>query len=209
MVEAMRKFAGNRAARKVVGSLAVIGTAAAVAGLGTFGAFTDSTSVTTNVQSGVVSIDLSAPGGIPHVIPVSTTGFMPGDSLTRAINLRNDGTVALSSVSLATTASSASALTSDPVNGLQLKLEQCSRGWTRGGTDALPTYTCAGTTRTLYSGPVISADALLAPKSLNPGATDNLTFTVWLPTTAGNELQTLSATVNIGFTAVQATGGAR
>src|SRR5688572_7928698 len=88
-------------ARKIIGSLGVIGTAAAVAGLGTFGTFTDSTSVDTTIQTGTLSIDLGAPGGVRHTIPVSTAGFLPGDSLTRAINLENDGTVGLSSVHLA------------------------------------------------------------------------------------------------------------
>src|SRR5919107_3715239 len=49
-------------ARKVVGSLAVLGTAAAVAGLGTYGNFTDSTTpMNTAVASGTLSIDLTQP----------------------------------------------------------------------------------------------------------------------------------------------------
>ncbi|MGY1810235.1 TasA family protein [Blastococcus sp. SYSU D00669] len=197
-------------ARKVLSSLAAVGVAAAVAGLGTFGTFTDSTSVDTTVQAGTLSIDLGAPGGIPHTIPVSTSGFMPGDSLTRAITLENDGNVTLSSVNLATTtAGSANALTTDRVNGLQLTLQQCSRAWTRGGTTELPAYTCGGTQQTLYAGPVISTAALPVAQSLSPGGEDNMIFTLSLPTTAGNEMQGLTATLNLGFTAVQAAGTAR
>ncbi|MGY1615415.1 TasA family protein [Geodermatophilus sp. SYSU D00691] len=197
-------------ARKILGSLAAVGVAAAVAGLGTFGTFTDSTSVDTAVQAGTLSIDLGAPGGLPHTIPVTTSGFLPGDSLTRAINLRNDGNVTLSSVNLATTtAGSANALTTDRVNGLQLTLQQCSRAWTRGGTTELPTYTCGGTQQTLYAGPVISTAALPVTGSLSPGGEDNMIFTLSLPTTAGNEMRGLTATLNLGFTAVQAAGTAR
>jgi hypothetical protein len=123
--------------------------------------------------------------------------------------VRNDGTVALSSVSLATTASGGNALATDPVDGLQLRLELCSRAWTRGGTAELPTYSCGGSTRTLYSGPVISSNALPKPKSLSPGGEDNLTFTLSLPSSAGNEVQTLTTTVSIGFTAIQAAEASR
>ncbi|MGY1741644.1 MULTISPECIES: hypothetical protein [unclassified Blastococcus] len=56
---------------------------------------------------------------------------------------------------------------------------------------------------------MVSTAALPAPNSLTPGGTDSLIFTLLLPSTAGNEMQGLSATVNIGFTAVQAAGGAR
>ncbi|MGY1618734.1 TasA family protein [Geodermatophilus sp. SYSU D00691] len=203
--------AHRRQTRKVLAVLAAVGVAASVAGLATYGAFTDSTSVATTVQSGILSLDVGAPGGIPQTIPVSTTGFVPGDSLTRALNLENDGTVALSSVNLATTAGSSSALTTDRINGLQLTLQQCSRAWTRGGTDQLPTYTCDGTQRTLYSGPILSTAALPSPNSLQPGGTDNMIFTISLPTSAGaiDAMQGLTANVNLGFTGVQAAGTAR
>jgi Camelysin metallo-endopeptidase len=194
--------------RNILGSLGVFGAAAAVAGLGTFGTFTDSTSLDTTMQSGTLSIDLGAPGG-PKTIPVVTSVFLPGDSLTRAINLENDGDVALSSVNLATTAGPANALTTDRVHGLHLTLQQCSRAWTRGGTTELPTYGCGGTTRTLYAGPAVSTEALPTPNSLSPGGEDSMIFTLSLPTTAGNEMQGLNATVNLAFTAVQAAGTAR
>lgn len=196
-------------ARKILGSLSVIGTAAAVAGLGTFGTFTDSTSVGTTVQTATLSIDLGAPGG-PKTIPVTTSNFLPGDSLTRAINLENKGDVALSSVNLAnTTVGTANLLTTDRVNGLQLTLQECSRAWTKGGSTELPTYTCDGTQWTVYAGPVISTDALPAPDSLSPGGKDNMIFTLSLPTTADNKMQSLSTTVSLAFTAVQAAGAAR
>src|SRR5688572_33036454 len=86
--------------RKIVGSLAILGTAAAVAGLGTYGNFTDSTTpLNTSVDTGTMSINLTQPGGAV-AIPVSTTGFVPGDSMSRAVNLVNDGGTALGSVSL-------------------------------------------------------------------------------------------------------------
>src|SRR5687768_10457280 len=116
--------------RKVVGSLAILGTAAAVAGLGTYGNFTDSTTpMNTTVDTGTLSINLAQPGGVV-AIPVTTTGFMPGDSMTRAVNLVNDGGSALGSISLTTSLNSASnALTTDLPNGLQLSVKACSVAW--------------------------------------------------------------------------------
>jgi hypothetical protein len=92
------RFATSSTARRVVGSLGVQGTAAAVAGLGAFGHFTDSTTpVATTIRSGTLSIDLSQQGA---AVPVSTTGFLPGDSITRAVTLVNDGNSPLGSVTL-------------------------------------------------------------------------------------------------------------
>ena len=126
-------------ARKVVGSLGVLGTAAAVAGMGTFGSFTDSTApVATTIQSGTLSIDVSQQG---YAVPVTTTGFVPGDSLTRAVNLVNDGNSALGSVTLSSSATVSSVLTTDVSNGLQLTVKKCSVAWTQGGTAPAPTYT--------------------------------------------------------------------
>ena len=84
--------------RKVLGSLAVIGTAAAVAGLGTFGTFTDSTTpVSAQLTSGTVSIDLAQPAA---PIPATTAGLLPGDSIARTVTLSNDGNSPLSTVAL-------------------------------------------------------------------------------------------------------------
>ena len=194
--------------RKSLASAAVLAAAAAVAGLGTFGTFTDSTSVDTTVASGTVSIDLSVPGG-PKAIPVTTADFLPGNSLSRPVHLANDGDVVLSAVSLASTATPSSALVSDPVNGLQLTLRSCSKSWTENRHAAAPTYTCGGTERALYAGPVASSQTLSNPASLDPGGTDKLLFTISLPTSAGNELQATTATVSLAFTGVQRTGTAR
>ncbi len=197
--------------RKVVGSLAILGTAAAVAGLGTYGNFTDSTTpLNTTVDTGTLSINLAQPGGAV-AIPVSTAGFVPGDSMTRAVNLINDGGSALGSVSLTTSLSSASnALTTDAVNGLQLSIKGCTVAWTQGGTAAAPTYTCSGTERSLLSGSAApKSTALVGPASLAAGGVDHLVFSVSLPTTAGNDKQGLSATLGLTFTGVQRVGTAR
>ena len=90
--------------RKIVASLGVLGVAAAVAGLGTYGSFTDSaTPVSTGIGTAVLDLALDQPAGAA-AIPVSTSNFLPGDSLTRALDLNNAGGARLSSVTLGVTA---------------------------------------------------------------------------------------------------------
>ena len=199
----MSKLATLSTTRKVVGSLAIAGTAAAVAGLGTYGSFTSSTTpVATGVGTGTVAISLAQPNGA-YTIPASTTGFVPGDSMTRAVTLTNTGTQALSNISLGSTAGTSNALTTDTTNGLQLSVKSCSVAYTQGGTPSAPSYSCSGTETTLLNGPAVANSVLPAPNSLNAGGTDNLIFSISLPTSAGNSFQNLSTSLNLTFTGVQ------
>src|SRR3712207_6791734 len=104
------------------------------------------------------------------ISPVTTPPFVPGDSLTRTVNLTNNGTSALGSVVLDTTAGgTVSKLTSDTVNGLQLSVKSCSVAWSA-------SYTCAGTERPMGAGSAVSTLTLSSPNSLNPGGVDYLAF---------------------------------
>jgi hypothetical protein len=196
--------------RKVVGSLAILGTAAAVAGLGTYGNFTDSTTpMNTTVDTGTLSINLAQPGGAV-AIPVSTLGFVPGDSMSRAVNLINDGGSALGAVTVSSALTSpANILTTDTINGLQLAVKACSVAWTQGGSPTAPTYTCAGTERSVLSGAAANSASLVNPASLAAGGVDNLVFTISLPVTADNTFQNKSASLSLTFTGVQRAGTAR
>src|SRR3954451_14223484 len=186
-----KNIVSSPTARKVVGSLGVLGAAAAVAGLGTFGTFTDSsTPIASTIASGTLDIDVTQQG---FTVPATTSNFVPGDSLTRAVNLVNDGSSALGSVTLSTTVASPSVLTTDTTNGLQLAVKSCSVPYTQAGTASAATYTCSGTERVLASGPAVSNYTLSNPASLTPGATDYLTFAISLPTSADNTFQGKSA----------------
>jgi Camelysin metallo-endopeptidase len=194
-------------ARKVVGSLGVLGAAAAVAGLGTFGTFTDSsTPIASTISSGTLSIDVTQQG---FTVPATTSNFVPGDSLTRAVNLVNDGSSALGSVTLASTVATPSILTTDVTNGLQLSVKKCSVPYTQGGTASAATYTCSGTETVLASGQAVSNYTLNNVASLTAGGTDYLTFSVSLPTSADNTFQGKSAALSLTFTGTQRTGSAR
>ena len=186
-------------ARKVVGSLGVIAAAAAVAGMGTYGTFTDSTTpVTTTVSSGTVDIELTGPA---VSVAVNAGNFVPGDSVTGIVDLSNTGTSALGSVSLTTTSSTSTVLTTDVVNGLQLSLRSCAVAWSEAKT-------CASGETLLSTGPVVGNRALANPASLAPQGVDHLAYTVSLPATAGNEFQGKSATLSLMFTATQRTATA-
>jgi hypothetical protein len=201
------RTANSSTARKVIGSLGVLGTAAAVAGMGTFGNFTDSTTpVATTIQSGTLSIDLSQQG---YAVPVTTTGFVPGDSMTRAVNLVNDGNSPLSAVTLSSTATAGSVLTTDLSNGLQLTVKKCSVAWTQGGTASAPAYSCSGTETLVANGPVVNTVAINGAAALNAGGTDYLTFSISLPASADNTFQGKSASLSLVFTGTQRTGTAR
>ena len=188
---------------RVLGSLGVVAAAAAVAGLGVFGAFTDSTTpAVASVTNGVVSIDLAGTGG-GAAVPLSFSSMVPGSVRTQGVDLVNDGDTALSSVTLATVATTSSLLDTDRTNGLQTTVRSCSVPWTSD-------WACAGVERTvLASGPVVRTAALTAPLSLAAGATDHLAVSVAFPAAGGNEFKQQSSQLQMVFTAVQRDGTAR
>jgi len=187
--------------RKVIGSLGVIGAAAAVAGMGTFGSFTDSTTpVATTITSGTVSIDLAKASTLDFAAPE----LIPGDSVTRAFTLKNDGSSDLGSITLASVATTSSVLTTDTTNGLKLAVKSCAVAWTQSGNS----FTCASGEKTLLSSPAVTNVALNDPASLVAGGSDNLAISFSLPTAAGNEFQGKQAAFSLTFTATQRTAPA-
>ena len=196
-------------ARKVLGSLGVIGAAAAVAGMGTFGTFTDSTApLNASVTSGTLSLDLTAGG--TQGMTMSATNFVPGDSISRSVELVNSGNLAFAGISLASSATTSSILDTDRANGLQLSAKSCSVVWTETVTNGVATYTCSGTTTNVVaSNPAVLSASLPTPASANPNGRDHLLITVSLPTSAGNEFQGKTSSLSINFTGTQQTGSNR
>jgi predicted ribosomally synthesized peptide with SipW-like signal peptide len=195
----------RRSATTVVGAIAAVGAAVAVAGLGTMGSFTDSTTpVDTKVDTGVLSIDISQPSG---VVPFDGGAMVAGDSRATLIDLVNDGNTPLSTVRLQTWATQSSVLDSDRSNGLQLRVDSCSVPWTTGG--AAPT--CAGTVRGYLDLPIIiDNQSLPGTAALAAGATDHLRLTASLPSTASSEaFEGATSNLSFQFTGVQRNGGAR
>ncbi len=195
----------NRA--RVAASVAVLGVSGAVAGLATYGTFTDSTSpVVTTTATGVLSIDLSEAAGAATLSLFPNGGFLAGDSESSPIDLVNDGTTALSRVSLASRATTSSALDTDAVNGLQLTVRDCSVDWAQ--VDGV--WSCSGTATSLYSGRILLDQALPGIDSLAPGGVDHLLLTAVLPAAATDEaVAGASSALDFTFTAVQRDGAAR
>jgi spore coat-associated protein N len=118
--------------KRLLGSFAVVGVAAAMAGLGTFATFTSSTSASHTISSGTVSIALGATGPANR-LTLGASNVVPGDTMQRAVDLVNNGGASadnLSSIVLTTTASPSSLLDTEATNGLQMVIEKCSVAWT-------------------------------------------------------------------------------
>jgi predicted ribosomally synthesized peptide with SipW-like signal peptide len=186
-------------------SIGAVGAAAAVAGLGTYATFTSSTSASQSVSSGTVTIALGATGASTNRLTVGASAIAAGDTIQRSVDLINQGTLGLASVTLTTNATVSSLLNTDTTNGLQMAIDKCSVAWTEAGTPPAYTYTCSGTTTSvLASAPVIGSNLTLNNLSaLTAGATDHLRVTLTLPSAAGNTLQNQSSTIQYTFTGTQ------
>ena len=200
--------AHGRTARKVLGSLGVIGAAAAVAGMGTFGSFTDSTApLNASVTSGTLNIELNATNSTA-TLPLAATGFVPGDSISRSVDLANTGDLDFASISMVTTATTSSVLDTDP-NGLQLTVASCPTAWTETVVNKVASYACSTTPTTLVTGPAVATSTLNKLTSKTAKATDHLVLTLSLPGTADNTFQNKTSALSISFTGSQKTGTAR
>jgi len=189
--------------RKLIASVAVLGAAASIAGLGTYATFTSTTSQSHTISSGTVTIALGATGASTNRLNIGATAVAPGDTIQRSVDLINSGTLDLASITLTTTASPSSLLDTDATNGLQMVIDKCSLAWTEAGPPY--TYTCGGTTSSvLASRQVIGSNLALSNlSSLTNGSTDHLRVTRTLPSGAPNSFQNLSSTISYAFTGTQ------
>jgi predicted ribosomally synthesized peptide with SipW-like signal peptide len=183
--------------RKLLLSIAVLGAAASIAGLGTFATFTSSTSASNTIASGTLS--LTAPFSR---LGTGASPIAAGDTMQRAIDLSYSGSISFASATLTTNATSSSVLDTDATNGLQIAIDRCSQAWTESGPPY--TYTCGGSTSTvLASRAVIGSSIALSNLTLTAGSTDHLRVTLTFPSSAGNTLQNQSSTINYTFAGTQ------
>jgi spore coat-associated protein N len=193
--------------RKMLLSLALFVVAALVVGVGAFALFTDTQSVSQSIGSGSVNLQPINVNGVNNRLSVGATNVAAGDTIDRAVDLKNIGTIAVSGITLTTTATTSSLLDTDTTNGLQMVIDRCSVAWTE---SAFPyTYTCSGTqTSALASRPVIGATLTLNGINVNANTDNYLRVHLTLPSTAGNTLQSQTSVVNYAFTATQRSGQA-
>jgi spore coat-associated protein N len=188
---------------KLVATLAILGAAASIAGLGTYATFTSSTSQSHTISSGTVTIALGATGASTNRLNIGASGLAPGDTIQRSVDLANSGSLDLASLTLTTTASPSSLLDTDATNGLQMVIDKCSAAWTEAGPPY--TYTCGGSTSTVLASRAVIGSSLSLSNlsSTTAGATDHLRVTLTLPGAAPNTLQNQSSTISYAFTGTQ------
>jgi spore coat-associated protein N len=187
-------------ARKLLLTIAVLGAAASIAGLGTFATFTSSTSASHTIASGTLS--LTAPFSR---LGTGASPIAPGDTMQRGIDLSYSGSISFGSATLTTNATTSSLLDTDATNGLQIAIDKCPVAWTESGPPY--TYTCSGSTSTvLASRALIGSNIALSNLTLTAGATDHLRVTITFPSAADNTFQNKTSTINYTFTGVQRNG---
>jgi spore coat-associated protein N len=189
--------------RKLLLTIALLGATASIAGLGTFATFTSATSASHTVSSGTVAIALGATGASTNRLNVDATAIAPGDTIQRSVDLIDQGTLDLASVTLTTQATTSSVLDTDGTNGLQMVIDKCSQAWTESGPPY--TYTCGGSTSSVLSSRAViqSGVTLSNLSSLTVGNTDHLRVTLTFPSGAGNSFQNKSSTIQYTFTGTQ------
>lgn len=157
------------------------------------------------MSSGTVTIALGATGASTNRLNVDATAIAPGDTIQRSVDLIDQGTINLASVTLTSSATTSSVLDTDATNGLQMVIDKCSQAWTEAGPPY--TYTCGGSTSTVLSSrAVIQTGVTLSNlSSLTVGNTDHLRVTLTFPSGAGNSFQNKSSTIQYTFTGTQRT----
>lgn len=198
--------------RKVLLSLAALGVAGALAGMGTYATFTSTTSASDSMTAGTVTIALGATGASTNRLTVDATGLVPGDTVQRSFDLDNTGNQNLASVVLTTTDTVAvpTALSTDTTNGLQMVIDRCSAAWSEAGSSPAFTYTCGGSTSTVVASRAVIGSALAMSNlsALTAGVIDHLRLTLTFPSVAPNTLQGLSSTLSYSFLGTQRAGTA-
>jgi predicted ribosomally synthesized peptide with SipW-like signal peptide len=204
-VGATRAVRRGAVSKKVVLSVALLVVAATVLGVGAFALFTDTQSVSQSVGSGTVTLVPVNVNQVNNRLSVGASNIAAGDTIQRAVDVKNSGSVALSGVSLTTTATTSSLLDTDVTNGLQMVIDRCSVAWTESATPY--TYTCSGTTSSVVASRAVVGSAIALGNLTLTSNTDNyLRVTLTLPSAAGNTLQNQSSVINYAFTATQRAG---
>ena len=162
------------------------------------------------VGSGTLRLTMAANGnGISATTPISD--MAPGDVVNRFIALTNGGTLDGQSLTMKVADATPTALSTDAVRGLQVRVDECDGAWTPG------TNSCAGTVTTVVADQPLAGlgtDVAVGNGLMTAGQTRNLRLTLRLAdsteTTVNGALPTgtiqgLSAALTWTFTEAQRT----
>lgn len=114
---------------------------------------------------------------------VDLADLVPGDSIARAITVKNSGSLAFR-YTVSATQTASTLLWTDTTDGLQLTVR------TSGGS-------------VLYSGPLSGLGSLAGPTVLAPGASETLRYAFDFPASAPDAFQGLVQDLSLVFTAVE------
>jgi spore coat-associated protein N len=199
----MRTTITRSHAVKLFATVALVASAAAVAGIGTYGAYTDTTSADVSVGSAKVSVLMN---DNDQGIHVDAKNMVAGDKVVFPVSIkRAAGSAELGDLALQTTITNQNALT----EALRLTVDSCSKAWTVSGS----AVTCSGTTANVSTdGGLVGNGATSAwgetsswVSNLNNNAPVYLRATLSLPSSAGNATAGLTTGVTWTLTGTQRT----
>ena len=194
------KRASTRTKALVTGGLVAL-TVAGVGGAA-FASFTGSTSASQDIDSGDVTLTQEAGTSIT----VDANNIAAGDWLDRVVNLKNDGSIDITGIDLATVATNSSLLNGP--GGLEMTIDLCSTGWVQATPSPL-TYTCSGSiTSVITSQPVVGSYSLTG-LSATAGDTNSMKVRLTLPSAANDTFENQASTIQYTFSAVQRAGQAQ
>lgn len=208
-------------ATRIALTVALIFVTVGLTAIGTTATFTGVADTSSNnpiYSSCTLSLAAITPSGANNRLVIGASNIVPGDTIQRAVNVKNSGSSCLDSstpVKLTTRASScvgtcqSSLLDTDTTNGLQMAIQKCSVAWTESGGPPY-TYTCSGTTSSvLASTPVIQTNATLSNINGTAGTDNFLVVTLTFPSTAGNTFQGLTSRIEYSFEGQQRAAAAQ
>lgn len=180
----------------------VILSSLSLIGVGAHATFTDTKSAAPTITTGTVALAAIGTSATNNRLSVGASNLASGDTMQRTVDIKNIGTLTLSTITLTTSASTSSLLDTDATNGLQVVIDKCSVAWTESGPPY--TYTCGGSTSSvLASTAVIGSNLALSNLTLTANTDNYARVTLTLPSGAGNSFQGLTSVINFSFTATQ------
>lgn len=199
--------------RGSIGAFAVLAiVAASAASAGAFGTFTNTASVTqTPIASGTVSLTVGdgTDGDAANRLTIGASNLAAGDDIQRVADLTNAGTLDLSQITLASSASPSNALSDGTTDSLHYTVDVCDQAWTESGdgTTTPYTYSCGGTSKSVLSSTAVgNSAATMNNVDLTASAVNHLLVTVTLPSGADEATYGgLSTDITYTFEATQRT----
>jgi len=150
----------NRRSKRVLFSLLVLGALTTAISLGTFADFNASTSYTNQTFS-TAKVELNANNPSDTTSLNLTLGRMlPGDTMTKALDVSNTGDTDVLSYQLSTVATTSSALDQGSPSPLRVWIARCSVAWVTGacsGTQSDLVGTSAAPTSLIFSNAALAS----------------------------------------------------